>query len=764
MVLCGTVFAQGSTRVVTDTIRKPDGSAWVGATVKFTLDKSTYTSTTSYPSATVTATTNASGQLCVSPCSSTGVTLWTNAEGTIKTLYTAVYPDGSTFQFRLAYGDGTPISVPVLRGAGIAPVTTADPAYVTMQQLVATHAAQKASAGQLGHVRVGSGLSIDGDGILSASTGVTDHGALTGLSDDDHPQYFNTARGDARYSQLSHTHSNATTSSAGFMSAADKSKLDGIQTGATANSTDAQLRDRSTHIGTQTASTISDFNTAADARVAAAVGVSVEAHDTDLTTIAGLSPSNDDILQRKAGAWTNRTPTQVKTDLALVKGDIGLGNVDNTSDANKPVSIATQTALDAKQSLDAELTAIAGLTSAADKLGYFTGSGTASLADFTTFGRSLMDDVSASAARTTLGLGTASTMTGPSGTIVGTSDTQTLTNKTFTSPIMGTSILDTNGNKLFGLTATTSALFGIELTNAASGGTVTARATTPTQAASGIAGTPLTIGGSDAIAGSSNAGAVAGGSTNIVAGDAKRLTSGNANGGDINLNPGAGIGTGTAGNVVIPITSKFGFGTTGGALISVTNGLTVRENVTSGNQGTISAASFNSSSAGFIFGSVSQLANNLGLGSARCVNWNSNDTYNGTPDSGLCRSSTGSVHVKVTNGSSSILSLEAAGFAQAVSGVKTSAYTISVADGTVLCDSSGGTFVPTLPAANAVAPGRMFKIFNYGSANQATVTRAGSDTIVYDSTTGATTYALAGGKWMEIQSDGTSTWYVVGHN
>jgi hypothetical protein len=36
--------------------------------------------------------------------------------------------------------------------------------------------------------------------------GVTDHGALTGLGDDDHTQYHNDARGDARYSQLGHTH------------------------------------------------------------------------------------------------------------------------------------------------------------------------------------------------------------------------------------------------------------------------------------------------------------------------------------------------------------------------------------------------------------------------------------------------------------------------------------------------------------------------------------------------------------------------------
>ena len=58
--------------------------------------------------------------------------------------------------------------------------------------------------------------------------------------------------------------------------------------------------------------------------------------DADLTAIAALTPSNDDLLQRKSGAWTNRTPAQVKTDLALAKADVGLGNV--TNDAQIPVS------------------------------------------------------------------------------------------------------------------------------------------------------------------------------------------------------------------------------------------------------------------------------------------------------------------------------------------------------------------------------------------------------------------------------------------
>lgn len=62
------------------------------------------------------------------------------------------------------------------------------------------------------------------------------------------------------------------------------------------------------------------------------------------------------------------------------------------------------------QPLDTELTALAGLTSAADSLPYFTGSGTASLATFTSAARNLLDDATTTDMLLTLNLGITSSV------------------------------------------------------------------------------------------------------------------------------------------------------------------------------------------------------------------------------------------------------------------------------------------------------------------------------------------------------------------
>jgi hypothetical protein len=80
----------------------------------------------------------------------------------------------------------------------------------------------------------------------------------------------------------------------------------------------------------------------------------------------------------------NITYAAFKTLLALVKGDVGLGNVDNTSDAGKPVSTAQATAIGLKQTAAPILTDLSAITAATGDIVFFNGANWVKLAAGTT--------------------------------------------------------------------------------------------------------------------------------------------------------------------------------------------------------------------------------------------------------------------------------------------------------------------------------------------------------------------------------------------
>jgi len=129
-----------------------------------------------------------------------------------------------------------------------------------------------------------------------------------------------------------------------------------------------------------------------------AIGSDVQAYDAELAALAGLTSAADKGIQF-TGSGTAATYDLTAAGKALL---------DDADASAQRTTMGVAIGSDV-QAYDAGLASIAGLTTAANKVIYTTASDTYAVADFTAFGRSLVDDADAAAGRTTLGLGTAAT-------------------------------------------------------------------------------------------------------------------------------------------------------------------------------------------------------------------------------------------------------------------------------------------------------------------------------------------------------------------
>lgn len=200
----------------------------------------------------------------------------------------------------------------ILAGANITVTENADD--ITIAASGGGGGAVDSVNGQTGTV-VLDAADVGADVAGAAAAAVATHVAAS----DPHTQYLTGTEADAAYAPIGHVgaggaaHANAVASgAAGFMTGADKAKLDGVSAGATANQTDAHLKDRANHTGEQAISTVTGLQTALDSKQATLVS------GTNIKTVNGSSllGSGDLTVSGSGAAWGGITGTLAdQTDL-----------------------------------------------------------------------------------------------------------------------------------------------------------------------------------------------------------------------------------------------------------------------------------------------------------------------------------------------------------------------------------------------------------------------------------------------------------------
>ena len=221
-------------------------------------------------------------------------------------------------------------------------------------------------------------------------------------------------------SNASTSASNASTSASAASTSASNASTSATASAASASTATAQATTATTQ-----ASNASTSATAAAASAAAALAAADNFDDTYLGAFSS-NPTldNDGNALTTGDLYFNTVANELRvyngtnwqaaalTAASFLTVSNNLSDLANTSTARTNLGLAIGTDV---QAYDAELAALAGLTSAANKGIQFTGSGTAATYDLTTAGKALLDDVDATAQRTTLGLGTLAVIS-PTGT------------------------------------------------------------------------------------------------------------------------------------------------------------------------------------------------------------------------------------------------------------------------------------------------------------------------------------------------------------